>query len=103
MAKQIMSVAIRSQKSKIKKHKSYYDSLYDALVYLNDHPIPLTKYRIASNKNVIFLLFSYRLITMVTDRNLLSSIDHNEVPHYTISPKGIEFIRRYKLLQDLLI
>ena len=103
MAKQIMSVAIRSQKSKIKKHKSYYDSLYDALVYLNDHPIPLTKYRIASNKNVIFLLFSYRMITMVTDRNLLSSIDHNEVPHYTISPKGIEFIRRFQSLQDLLI
>ncbi len=93
---------IRSKKSKIRKHKSYYDSLYDALVYLNHHPIPLTKYRITSNKHILLLLLSYRLVIMVTDRNLLSSINHNEVPHYTISPEGVEFIRRYESLQDLI-
>ena len=97
-----MSVIIRGQKAKTKKHKIYYDSLYDALVYLNNHHIPLTKYRIATNKNVLSFLFSYELVTMVTDRNLLSSIDHNEVPHYTISPKGVEFMRRYESLQNLL-
>jgi predicted transcriptional regulator len=97
-----MSVIIRDQKTKIKKHKSYYESLYDALVYLNNHHIPLTKYRIATNKNVLSFLLSCELVTMVTDRNLLSSIDHNEVPHYTISPKGVEFMRRYESLQNLL-
>jgi predicted transcriptional regulator len=97
-----MSMIIRSQKTKIKKHNCYYDSLYDALIYLNNHPIPLTKYRITTNKSVLSSLFSYELITMVTDRNMLSSIDHNEAPHYTISPKGVEFIRRYESLHNLL-
>ncbi|HKR73914.1 MAG TPA: hypothetical protein VJR94_07360 [Candidatus Nitrosocosmicus sp.] len=97
-----MSVIISSHKIKIRKHKSYYDSLYDALVYLNNHPIPLTKYRIATNKNVLTILLSCELVKMVTDRNLLSSIDHKEVPHYTISPRGLEFMRRYELLQSLL-
>lgn len=83
-----MSVIIGDHKTKLKKHKSYYDSLYHALVYLNNRHAPLTKYRSSTNKTVISILFSCELVRKVTDRNLLSSMDHNEVPHYTISPKG---------------
>lgn len=97
-----MPAIIRDYKTKLKKHKSYYDSLYDALVYLNNHHGPLTKYRITTNKTVISILFSCELVRKVTDRTLLSSMDHNEVPHYTISQKGLEFMRQYELIQSLL-
>lgn len=97
-----MEMIIRDHKIKIKKYNSHYDSLYDALVYLNNHPTPLTKYRITTNKHVLSSLFSCKLVTMVTDRYLLSSLEHTEVPHYTISPKEVEFLRRYESLQILL-
>ena len=39
-----MALVTKVQKLKDKKqHNTHYDSLYGALIYLSDYPIPLTK------------------------------------------------------------
>lgn len=101
MVKRIMSLKISGYKIKLEKNKSHYDSIYDSLVYLNNHTLPLTKYRITTNRHVLSSLLSCELVTIVTDKYLLSRMEHNEVPHYTISPRGLEFMRRYESLQNL--
>ena len=57
-----MALVVRVQKSKDRKeHSTHYDSLYAALLYLSSYPIPLTKYRISTNKNVLSSLLSEQL------------------------------------------
>jgi hypothetical protein len=98
-----MHLVIRGQKSKEKEYKTHYDSLYDTLLYLSQCLIPLTKYRITTNKQVLLLLLSKQFIQMVTDKNLLLNSEYNDVPHYVISPKGIEYIKRYESLKQLFL
>jgi hypothetical protein len=96
-----MSLVNRDQKSKIKGHNTYYDSLYDALLYLSHYPIPLTKYRIATNKHVIVSLLSNQFIQIVNDKSLLLRSEYSDVPHYVISSKGIEYVKQYELFKQL--
>ena len=98
-----MALIKRDPKSKGKEYKTHYDSLYDVLSYLSRYTIPLTKYRIASNKHIILSLLSNELIHRVTDKNLLLNSDYIDVPHYIISPKGIEYIKRYESLKQLFL
>ena|ERR1044071_147242 len=98
-----MNMVIKVQKSKIKGYNTYYDSLYDALLYLSHYPIPLTKYRIATNKHVIMSLLSNDFIQIVSDKNLLLRSEYSDTPHYVISPKGIEYIKKYELLKQLFL
>ena len=71
------------------------------LPYLRDYPIPLIKYRITTNKHVLLLVLSNRFIQIVTDKNLLLNSKYDDVPHYVISPKGIEYIKSYESLKQL--
>jgi hypothetical protein len=103
VTKEIMALIKRDPKSKGKEYKTHYDSLYDVLSYLSRYTIPLTKYRIASNKHIILSLLSNELIHRVTDKNLLLNSDYIDVPHYVISPKGIEYIKRYESLKQLFV
>lgn len=96
-------MVIRDQKSKLKGYNTYYDSLYDALLYLSQYPIPLTKYRIATNKHIIMSLLSNQLIQIVDDKNLLLRSEYSDIPHYVISPKGIEYIKQYESLKQLFL
>ncbi|MDQ3083263.1 MAG: hypothetical protein M3Q77_00425 [Thermoproteota archaeon] len=98
-----MALVTRDQKSKGKGYKTHYDSLYDALLYLSHYPIPLTKYRITTNKHVLLSLLSNQFIQLVTDKNLLLKCEYDDVPHYVISPKGIEYIKRYESLKQLFL
>lgn len=85
-----MVVIISHQKSKRSEHQTHYDSLYNALSYLSYYPIPLTKYRIATNKQILLLLLSKQFIQLITVKNLLLYSEYTDVPHYAISPKGME-------------
>jgi len=100
-----MAAVIQSQRSKSKvKSKGYrthYDCVYDALLYLKNQPIPLTKYRISTNKHTLTSLLSNQFIKPVTNKNLILNSEYTDVPHYTISPKGIEYIKRYESLKQL--
>jgi hypothetical protein len=96
-----MALIINHHKSKRNKHKTHYDCLYDALLYLSNYPIPLTKYRIAINKQVLLSLLSNQFIRIVTDKNLLLNSEYNNVPHYVISPRGLDYIKRYESLKQL--
>ena len=96
-----MALVTRDQKSKVKEYKTHYDSLYTALSYLSHYPIPLTKYRITTNKHVILSLLTNQFILLVTDKNLLLNSEYDDAPHYVISPKGIEYIKRYESLKQL--
>ena len=100
-----MAVVIRSQKSKVKLkvkgHRTHYDCVYDALSYLKNQPIPLTKYRISTNKHTLSSLLSNQFIKLVTNKNLILNSEYIDVPHYVISPKGIEYIKRYESLKQL--
>jgi len=100
-----MAAVIKSQRSKSKvKSKGYrthYDCVYDALLYLKNQPIPLTKYRISTNKHTLTSLLSNQFIKPVTNKNLILNSEYTDAPHYTISPKGIEYIKRYELLKQL--
>ena len=96
-----MAPVIRGRKSKEKEHKTHYDSLYDTLLYLSQYPIPLTKYRITTNKHVLLSLLSNHFIQLVTDKNLLINSRYDNVPHYVISPKGIEYVKSYESLRQL--
>ena len=97
-----MALVVRVQKSKDRKeHSTHYDSLYAALLYLSSYPIPLTKYRISTNKNVLSSLLCKQLIKPVINKSLLLNSEYQDVPHYVISPKGIEYIKRYESLQEL--
>jgi hypothetical protein len=98
-----MALVIRGQKSKEKEYKTYYDSLYDTLLYLSQYPIPLTKYRIATNKHVLSSLLSNHFIQLITDKKLLLNSEYTDVPHYVISPKGIEYIKSYESLKQLFL
>ena len=73
----------------------------DSLLYLSHYPIPLTKYRITTNKHVLLSLLSNQFIQLVTDKNLLLNSKYNDVPHYVISPKGNDYINRYESLKQL--
>jgi predicted transcriptional regulator len=93
---------IQKQRDRKKQHKTHYDSIYDALLYLWQCPIPLTIYRISTNRNVLSTLLTKELIYQVNKRDLLVNSKYENVMHYVISPKGIEFIKRYESLQQLL-
>ena len=101
--KEIMALKKRDQKSKGKEYKTHYDSLYDVLSYLSQYIIPLTKYRIATNKHILLSLLSNEFICRVTNKDLLLNSDYMDVPHYVISPKGIEYIKRYESLKQLFV
>jgi hypothetical protein len=96
-----MTTVIRNQKVKVKEYKTRYDSVYDSLLYLINQPIPLTKYRISINKHTLSSLLSNQFIKPVTNKKLLLNSEYTNVPHYVISPKGIEYIKRYELLKQL--
>ena len=98
-----MALVTRDRKGKGKGYRTHYDSLYDALLYLSHYPIPLTKYRITTNKHVLLSLLSNQFIQLVTDKNLLLNSEYDDAPHYVISPKGIEYIKRYDSLQQLFL
>ncbi|WP_458744429.1 hypothetical protein [Candidatus Nitrosocosmicus sp. T] len=99
-----MALVTKVQKLKDRKqHNTHYDSLYDALIYLSNYPIPLTKHRISTNKNVLSSLLSKQLINLVINKDLLINSKYVDVPHYIISHKGIEYIKRYESLQQLLV
>ena len=99
-----MAVVIRSQKLKVKVkrngYRTQYDCVYDALLYLRNQPIPLTKYRISTNKHTLSSLLANQFIKPVT-KNLILNSEYTDVPHYVISPKGIEYIKRYESLKQL--
>lgn len=76
-----MAVITSYQKSKRSEHKTHYDTLYDALSYLSYYPIPLTKYRIATNGPILFSLLSNQFIKPVTDKKLLLKSEYDNVPH----------------------
>lgn len=84
-----------------KEYKINYDSLYNTLLYLSQYPIPLTKYRITTNKHVLLSLLSNQFIQLVTDKHLLLNSKYDDVPHYVISIKGNDFIKRYESLKQL--
>jgi predicted transcriptional regulator len=86
-----------------KQHNTHYDLLYDDLIYLSDYPIPLTRHRISTNKNVLSSLLSKQVINPVINKDLLVNSKYVDVPHYVIFQKGIEYIRRYEFLQRLLV
>jgi len=92
---------VRNQKVKVKEYKTHYDSVYDSLLYLKNQPIPLTKYRISTNKHTLSSLLSNQFIKPVTNKKLLLNSEYTNVPRYAISPKRIEYIKRYELLKQL--
>lgn len=99
-----MALVVKDPKSKDRKgHHTHYDSLYDILLFLSRYPIPLTKYRICTNKNIFLSLLTKQLIRPVLDKNLLIDSGYEDVTHYVISQKGIEYIKRYESLQELLV
>lgn len=98
-----MALVIKLPRSRVRKDfNTHYDSLYDALTYLSQYPIPLTKHRISTNRNVINSLLSKQLIKPVFHKDLLINSKYGDVPHYVISIKGMEFIKRYESLHQLL-
>ncbi len=98
-----MALVTKHPKSKGKVYNTHYDTLYTTLPYLRDYPMPLTKYRITINKHVLLLVLSNRFIQIVTDKNLLLNSEYDDVPHYVISPKGIEYIKSYGSLKQLFL
>ncbi|KAA2279704.1 MAG: hypothetical protein AB7V56_16780 [Candidatus Nitrosocosmicus sp.] len=86
-----------------KEYNTHYDSLYETLTYLSQYPVPLTKHRIATNRKVLILLLSKGLIKPVVNKNLLINREYENVPHYVISIKGMEYIKRYESLHELLV
>src|SRR4029078_3096255 len=100
-----MAAVIRSQRSKskvkAKGYRTHYDCVYDALLYLKNQPIPLTKYRISTNKHTLTSLLSNQFIKPVTNKKFILNSEYTDVPHYTISQKGIEYIKRYESLKQL--
>ena len=99
-----MILLVRDHRTKENKEfNTHYDSLYVALEYLSQYPVPLTKHRISTNRNVLNSLLSKDLIKPVINKNLLINREYENVPHYVISPKGIEYIKRYESLKQLLI
>ena len=98
-----MALITKDQKSKVKENKTHYDSLYDALLYLSYYPIPLTKYRITTSKPVLLSLLSNHFVKPVTNKNLILNSGYIDVPHYVISIKGIEYIKRYELFKQLFV
>ena len=96
-----MTAVVRSQKVKVKEYKTRYDSVYDSLLYLKNQPIPLTKYRISTNKHTLSSLLTNQFIKPVTNKNLMLNSEYTDIPHYVISPKGMEYIKRYESLKQL--
>ena len=96
-----MTAVVRNQKVKVKEYKTHYDSVYGSLLYLKNQPIPLTKYRISTNKHTLSSLLSNEFIKAVTNKNLILNREYMDVPHYVISPKGLEYIKRYESLKQL--
>lgn len=96
-----MTALVRSQKVKVKEYKTRYDSVYDSLLYLKNQPNPLTKYRISTNKHTLSSLLTNQFIKPVTNKNLILNSEYTDIPHYVISPKGMEYIKRYESLKQL--
>lgn len=96
-----MTVVIRSQKVKVKEYRTHYYCVNDALLYLKNQPIPLTKYKISTNKHTLVSLLSNQFIKPVTNKNPILNSEYTGVPHYVISPKGIDYIKRYESLKQL--
>jgi hypothetical protein len=99
-----MTLITKVQKTKVRKvhNNAHYDSLYETLLYLSSHLIPLTKHRISTNRNVLSSLLSNQLIKPILSKNLLINNAYDDVLHYVISPKGIEYVNTYESLQRLL-
>ncbi len=97
-----MTTVVRNQIVKVKEYKTRYESVYDSLLYLKNQPIPLTKYRISINKHTLSSLLSNQFMKPVTNKKLLLNSEDTNVPHYVISPKGIEYIKRDELLKQLI-
>ena len=99
-----MTLLLRDHRTKQNKiFNTHYDSLYVALLYLSQYPIPLTKHRISTNRNVLNSLLSKDLIKPVINKNLLINREYANVTHYVISPKGVEYLKRFESLKQLLI
>lgn len=98
-----MALLTKIKKPKDRKHHNHYDCLYDALIYLSDYSIPLTKHRISTNRNVLSTLLSKQLIIPVNSKDLLLNDKYENATHYAISQKGIEYIKRYESLRQLLV
>lgn len=100
-----MALVLKVQKSNNRKklHNTHYDAIYDALIYLSRYPIPLTKHRISTNKNVLSSLLSKQLVTPVSNKDLLVNNKYENVTHYVIFQKGTEYIKRYESFQQLLV
>ena len=96
-----MMAVVRNQKVKVKEYKTHYDSVYDSLLDLKNQPIPLTKCLISTNKHTLSSLLSNECIKHVTNKNLILNREYMDVSHYLISPKGLEYIKRYELLEQL--
>lgn len=98
-----MALVIKGNNRKTNKgYNTHYDSIYYTLIHLSQYPIPLTKHRISTNRNVLFSLLSKQLIKPVVDKDFLIKSEYENIPHYIISMKGIEYIKRYEFLQQLL-
>lgn len=99
-----MALVTKELRTKDKKdYNTHYDSLYYTLMYLSQYPIPLTKHRISTNRKVLFSLLSKQLIKPVVDKDFLINSGYEDITHYVISMKGIEYIKRYESLQQLLV
>lgn len=99
-----MILVTKELRTKDKKYyNTLYDSLYYTLIYLSQYPIPLTKHRISTNRNVLFSLLSKQLIKPVVDKDFLINSGYEDITHYVISMKGMEYIKRYESLQQLLV
>ena len=98
-----MTAVIRSQivKAKVNGYRTHYDCIYDALLYLKNQSNPLTKYRISTNKHTLLSLLSNQFIKPVTNENLILNSGYTDIPHFIITPKGIEYIERYESLKQL--
>jgi predicted transcriptional regulator len=98
-----MALVIKGNNRKTNKgYNTHYDSIYYTLIYLSQYPVPLTKHRISTNRNVLFSLLSKQLIKQVVDKDFPIKSEYENIPHYVISMKGIEYIKRYEFLQQLL-
>lgn len=93
----------------IKKSNSFYDSLYDSLFVMNEHPnIPKTRNRISVYKKAQDLLINKGFVYEISEtdyNNLLKSRKKQSFtdnqPHYLISQKGHEYLKRFEALREL--
>jgi|SRR5690349_15688330 len=104
-----MSVFELKHKEQIMRLKSerhnntYYDIIYKCLVFMQQNPTPLSKYRISTKKSILDLLITNELIIecdsiLAGERN-----SHKDTKHYVISSKGLEYMKRYEKLGEMFL